>query len=84
MKTMIFTAAVATVLLGAAAFAGQATGTIANISKSKDTITLSDGKTFHLPEGIEVESLSVGEQVHLAYAVGKHKVREVSDVRPVQ
>lgn len=44
------------------------TGTIKAIDKSHDSITLTDGKTFTLPEGIEVETLKVGEKVQVAYS----------------
>ncbi len=51
------------------AFAAQTTGTITAISKNADTITLSDGKTYTLPEGIEDTKLKVGEKVQLTYAI---------------
>ncbi|TAZ44386.1 DUF1344 domain-containing protein [Rhizobium leguminosarum] len=50
------------------AFAAQTSGTITAISKKADTITLSDGKTYVLPEGIEDTKLRVGEKVQLTYA----------------
>jgi hypothetical protein len=51
-----------------AAFAAQTSGTITAISKNADTVTLSDGKTYVLPEGIEDTKLRVGEKVQLTYA----------------
>lgn len=84
MRTIILATAIAAAMAGGTAFAGQATGTIRSISKARDTITLADGKTFHLPEAIEVESLKVGEQVRISYAVEKGKARQVSHIRPVQ
>jgi len=51
-----------------AAFAAEASGTITAISKNADTITLSDGKTYTLPEGIEDTQLRVGEKIQLIYA----------------
>lgn len=69
--------------LTSAAFAAQMTGTISSISKKSDTFTLSDGKRFHLPEGIEVESLGVGESVKISYTVGSGHRREVSAVHTV-
>ncbi len=50
------------------AFAAQASGTITAISKNADTITLSDGKTYTLPEGIEDTNLHVGVKVQLTYS----------------
>ncbi|MBN9245790.1 MAG: DUF1344 domain-containing protein [Mesorhizobium sp.] len=50
------------------AFAAQTSGTITAISKNADTITLSDGKTYSLPEGIEDTKLRIGEKVQLTYA----------------
>lgn len=50
------------------AFAAQISGTITAISKNADTITLSDGKIYSLPEGIEDTKLRIGEQVQLTYA----------------
>ncbi|ENN88526.1 hypothetical protein RHSP_79885 [Rhizobium freirei PRF 81] len=51
-----------------AASAAQTSGTITAISKNADTITLSDGKTYSLPEGIEDTKLRVGDKVKLTYA----------------
>jgi uncharacterized protein DUF1344 len=50
------------------AYAKGATGTIASIDKKGDSITLVDGKTFVLPEGIEAETLKVGEKVTITYS----------------
>lgn len=83
MKTVIL-AVLTVALVGGSAFAAQTTGTIKNISKARDMITLANGKSFHLPEGIEVESLSVGEHVKISYAVGKGNRREVSSLQAVQ
>ena len=81
MKSSIISAA-AVVLIASAtgAFAKDDVGTIKTINKSGDSITLSDGKVFKLPEGIEAESLKVGERVRVVYstdAAGKMKVTGV-------
>lgn len=82
MKVIIL-AALAAAAITSGAFAAQMTGTIASISKKNDTITLADGKRVHLPEGIEVESLSVGERVKVSYKVGAGQRREAVAVNPV-
>lgn len=70
MKTkMILTAAMLALVPIGTAFAAQVSGSITAISKSADTITLSDGKTYTLPEGIEDTNLSVGKKVQLTYAI---------------
>ncbi|WP_259674004.1 DUF1344 domain-containing protein [Rhizobium sp. NZLR10] len=51
------------------ALAAQTSGTITAISKKADTITLSDGKKYTLPEGIEDTNLRIGEKVQLTYAI---------------
>ena len=48
--------------------------TIASIDKKGDSITLSDGKTFTLPEGIEAETLNVGERVVVTYSTKAGKL----------
>jgi hypothetical protein len=83
MKAIII-ANVTAALMAGSALAAQTTGTIRSMSKARDTITLSDGKSFLLPEGIEVESLHVGEHVAISYATGKNNVRHVSDIHQVQ
>ncbi len=49
-------------------FAAEMTGTIKVIDKAHDSITLTDGKSFTLPEGIEAESLAIGEKIKVVYA----------------
>lgn len=58
-------------ILAASTIAGLAkelTGTVKAIDKSHDSITMTDGKTFTLPEGIEAETLTVGEKVKVVYS----------------
>ena len=57
------------------AFAKEDTGTIKKINKSGDLITLSDGKLFTLPEGIEAETLKVGEHVRVVYSTQMPQAR---------
>ena len=75
MKKSIIVAATLLVLASATgAFAKAATGTIASIDKKGDSFTLSDGKTFALPENIEVETLKVGEKVTITYSAKAGKL----------
>lgn len=59
--------------------AATATGTVKSISTKDDAITLSDGKTYGLPEGVEAEDLKVGQRVQVTFsnANGKIKVSAV-------
>jgi len=82
-KSLILGAALA-VAASTTVLAAEATGTIQSINKARDMIRLSDGTSFRLPEGIEAESLHVGERVKVAYSIGKHKVHQVSAITPIQ
>jgi hypothetical protein len=78
-KSVVATALVLAVASSSGAFAKAITGTIASVDKNGDSITLSDGKTFTLPEGIEAETLQVGEKVVVTYSTkaGKQTVSGV-------
>lgn len=76
------TAAVALASTGAA-FAKTVTSTVQSVDKSGDSITLSDGKKFTLPEGIEAETVKVGEKVTVTYSAKAGKLK-VSSIRPAQ
>jgi Protein of unknown function (DUF1344) len=58
-------------------------GTIQSVNKSGDAITLSDGKTFTLPEGIEAETLKPGEKVVVTYTTKAGNLA-VSSIRAAQ
>ncbi|MER8595819.1 MULTISPECIES: DUF1344 domain-containing protein [unclassified Mesorhizobium] len=73
-KSVIATAMVLALASSTGAFAKATTGTIASVDKSGDSITLSDGKTFILPEGIEAETLKVGEKVVVTYSIKAGKL----------
>ena len=80
MKNSAITAA-AILLAGlssTAAFAKTVTGTIASVDKKGDAITLTDGKTFTLPEGIEAETLKPGEKVVVTYTTKGSKISVTS------
>jgi Cu/Ag efflux protein CusF len=85
MKTMIVivTTAVLTIAAATSAFAAEATGTIAAVNTKADAITLSDGKVFTLPEGVEAETLKVGERVRVTYSTVHGKMR-ASKVVPIK
>lgn len=69
MKPQILMAGMMALAPMSPAFAAQSSGTITAISKNADTITLSDGKTYTLPEGIEDTRLKVDEKVQLTYSI---------------
>ena len=64
------------------AYAKEATGMIASVDKKGDSFTLGDGKTFALPENIEVETLKVGDKVSVTYSAKAGKLL-VSSVQTV-
>jgi Cu/Ag efflux protein CusF len=82
-RSVIAAAAVLAVASSTGAFAKAATGTVASIDKNADSITLSDGKTFTLPEGIEAETLKIGEKVVVTYSTKAGKLA-ASSIRPAK
>ncbi|WP_448956542.1 DUF1344 domain-containing protein [Labrys neptuniae] len=80
MKTATALLTTAMVAISTAAFSGQTTGTVRTVDKKHDAITLTDGKRFTLPEGIEVETLKVGERVTIVYS-GKAGRTVVTSIR---
>ena len=84
-KSVIAATALALAALAStAAFAKAITGTIESIDKNGDSITLTDGKTFTLPEGIEAETLKPGEKVVVTYKTTKSGKLAASNVRAAQ
>lgn len=67
----------------AGAFAAQDTGTIKSINKASDSITLSDGKEFKLPEGVEAETLKIGAKIRVEYSTDASGKATVSSVVPL-
>lgn len=65
------------------AFAKAMTSTVKNIDKNGDSITLTNGKTLTLPEGIEAETLKAGEKVTVTYSTKAGKPA-VSSIRPAK
>ncbi|MBZ9703207.1 MULTISPECIES: DUF1344 domain-containing protein [unclassified Mesorhizobium] len=81
-----FVIAAATVLAAAsstAALARTVTSTIVNVDAKGDAITLADGKTLNLPEGIEVETLKPGKKVIVTYSTKSGKSL-VSNIQPAK
>lgn len=78
-KAIILAAMVFSTAMSTAVLAKEMTGTIKAINKSKDSITLTDGKVLTLPEGIEAETLKAGEKVTIVYTsnAGKLAVSEI-------
>jgi Protein of unknown function (DUF1344) len=66
MKQVIAAAAILALTAGVA-FAATDTGKVARIDKANDAITLEDGKTFVLAEGVEADSLKIGQTVEVTY-----------------
>ena len=51
------------------ALAASDTGTVAQIDAKNDAITLNDGKTFAFAEGVEADTLKVGQTVEVTYDI---------------
>ena len=68
MKRLIAAAGILALTAGAA-FAASDTGKVSQIDPKNDAITLEDGKTFSLSEGVEAESLKIGQTVEVTYDV---------------
>jgi hypothetical protein len=78
-KAVIVAAMVFATVASTAVLAKEMTGTIKAIDKSKDSITLTDGKILTLPEGIEAETLKAGKKVTIVYS-SKAGMLTVSDI----
>ena len=85
MKNSALAAAAVLIMVSATgAFAKEDIATIKKINKSGDSITLSDGKIFTLPEGIEAETLKVGERVRVVYSTDTAGKTTVTSVSPTK
>ncbi len=76
--------AIFAVTVAGAAYAKTATATVTSIDANKDQITLDNGMTVTLPEGIEAEAVKIGEHVKLTYSTnlsGKVEVRSLQKVK---
>jgi len=61
--------------------AAETTGTVRSVNTRSDSITLSDGKAYSLPEGIEAESVKVGEKVRIKFTSRHNQNRASSLVK---
>ena len=74
-KLLVVTATVATLIAATNAQAAEITGTVSSVNTKTDSITLNDGKAYVLPEGIEAESVKVGENVKVTFTQSKGQNR---------
>lgn len=82
MHKFLLAVATAAVLVAATnAQAAETTGTVRSVNTKSDSITLSDGRTYILPEAIEAESVKVGERVKVTFTQSKGKNRASSLVK---
>ncbi|MER9947399.1 DUF1344 domain-containing protein [Mesorhizobium sp. M0047] len=68
MRTLIGAIA-ATLLLSTAAFAGQTEGLIKKVDKDALTLTLDDGKSYKLTAQTDLDALTPGMDIVIAYDV---------------
>ena len=61
--------------------AAETTGTVRSVNTRSDSVTLSDGTTYSLPEGIETESVKVGEKVRIKFSSSHNQNRASSLVK---
>ncbi len=85
MKRLVITATVVAAMLAtSSAFAKDVDGTIKSIDTKADMITLNNGQRVRLPEGIEAETLKVGEHVAITYTTNASGKTIVSGIRPIK
>ncbi|PZM15046.1 DUF1344 domain-containing protein [Rhizobium tubonense] len=85
MKYAIFAAAILLLCpLAEGASAAGVSGTIKSVNRAKDSFTLVGGTVFHLPEGIEVETLKPGEKISVTFTTSKKGIHNVSAVRAIR
>ncbi|WP_080654946.1 DUF1344 domain-containing protein [Bradyrhizobium japonicum] len=61
--------------------AAETTGTVRSVNTRSDSVTLSDGTTYSLPEGTETESVKVGEKVRIKFSSSHNQNRASSLVK---
>lgn len=71
-------------LLATAAVAATMSATVKSIDKSSDAVTLDNGQTLTLPEGIEAESLKIGEKVQVTYSTNAASKVRVESIKPAK
>lgn len=80
MRKFLLATAIAAVA-AANAQAAETTGTVRSVNTKSDSVTLSDGTTYSLPEGIEAESVKVGEKVRIKFSSSHNQNRASSLVK---
>ncbi len=68
MRKFLLAAASVGLMTATNAYAAETTGTVRSVNTKSDSITLSDGKVYMLPEGIEAELIKVGERVKITFS----------------
>lgn len=81
MHRLIVTIVGVGVLATASAYAAETSGTVRKVNTKSDAITLSDGRVYILPEGIEAESVQIGQRVKLKFNQSKGRNRVSSLVK---
>ena len=79
---MIISAVAATVMLGGAAYAADATGAIKSLDIAKNMITLDNGSTYSAPKSIKLTNFKVGEKVTVSYTKNGDKM-DLTSIKPV-
>ena len=74
-KFLVASITAAASVLAVTAQAAETSGTIRHVNTKADTITLNDGKVYVLPEGIEAESVKIGEKVKITFVKNKGQNR---------
>jgi ABC-type sugar transport system substrate-binding protein len=82
-KLLIATSAAALLAASSlAALADQASGSITSIDTSTGTVTLDDGNTYMLPQGMNSAALQVGEKVKIEFQKDNSGHLQASSVEP--
>lgn len=83
MRALMIPVLAAGVLSASLAFAAQSsTGSIKAVNMSAHTLTLNNGKTYHLASGVKADGLKAGEKVRITWEMknNKHEASKVSVV----
>ena len=75
MRKLLMAAIGAALFAATNAHAAETTGTVRSVNTKADSITMSDGKVYALPEGIEAESVRVGEKVKITFTSSHNQNR---------
>lgn len=81
MKRMILPLLTAAAMLTAAgAYAAQTSGDIKSMDTKARTVTLANGRTFHLPESYDMGKLNTSEKVKVTYhnRHGRHMATSIA------